>query len=384
VIEEMIYLDYNATTPIAKEVAEAMMPFILEDFGNPSSGHPMGKRAKEALERARDRIAALLGCESSEIIFTSGGTESNNMVLKSLAWTMRNRGRHIITTRIEHPAIINAALFLMETGLDVTFLPVDKYGQVDPDEVKKAIKKDTILITVMHANNETGTIQPLAEISSIAREHGIYFHTDAAQAVGKIETKVDDLGVDFLSIAGHKLYAPKGVGALYMRKGVAIEPFMHGGGQERGLRSGTENVMLNVGLGRACELVHGDLSDEMVRMRRLRDRLHDQIRSAIPDAVLNGHPEMRLPNTLFISFPSMIGEEILMKIPDLCTSTGAACHDQSVTLSHVLAAMGVTKEAGMGAIRLTLGRPTTEEEVDRAAEWIIEAVDKMRARKTQV
>jgi cysteine desulfurase len=380
----MIYLDYNATTPIAKEVAEAMMPFILEDFGNPSSAHPMGRKAKEALERARGQVSALLGCVSSEIIFTSGGTESNNMVLKSLAWTMRNRGRHIITTRIEHPAIINAALFLMETGLDVTFLPVDKYGQVDPDEVKKAIKKDTILITVMHANNETGTIQPLAEISSIAREHGIYFHTDAAQAVGKIETKVDDLGVDFLSIAGHKLYAPKGVGALYMRKGVAIEPFMHGGGQERGLRSGTENVMLNVGLGRACELVHGDLSDEMVRMRRLRDRLHDQIRSAIPDAVLNGHPEMRLPNTLFISFPSMIGEEILMKIPDLCTSTGAACHDQSVTLSHVLAAMGVTKEAGMGAIRLTLGRPTTEEEVDRAAEWIIEAVDKMRARKTQV
>jgi cysteine desulfurase len=379
-----IYLDYNATTPIAKEVAEAMMPFILEDFGNPSSGHPMGKRAKEALERARGQVAALLGCESSEIIFTSGGTESNNMVLKSLAWMMRNRGRHIITTKIEHPAIINTAHFLMETGLDVTFLPVDQYGQVDPDEVKKTIKKDTILITVMHANNETGTIQPLAEISSIAREHGIYFHTDAAQAVGKIETKVDDLGVDFLSIAGHKLYAPKGVGVLYIRNGVAIEPFMHGGGQERGLRSGTENVMLNVGLGRACELVHGDLSDEMVRIRRLRDRLHDQIRSAIPDAVLNGHPEVRLPNTLFISFPGLIGEEILTKIPDLCTSTGAACHDQSVTLSHVLAAMGVTKEVGMGAIRLTLGRPTTQEEIDQASQWIVEAVDTIRVRKTGV
>jgi len=380
----MIYLDYNATTPIAKEVAEAMMPFILEDFGNPSSGHPMGKRAKEALEKARSQIAALLGCESSEIIFTSGGTESNNMVLKSLAWTMRNRGRHIITTRIEHPAIINTAFFLMETGLDATFLPVDKYGQVDPDEVRKAIKKDTILITVMQANNETGTIQPLAEISSIAREHGILFHTDAAQAVGKIETKVDDLGVDFLSIAGHKLYAPKGVGVLYIRKGVTIEPFMHGGGQEMGLRSGTENVMLNVGLGRACELVQGDLSHEMVRIRRLRDRLHDRIRATIPDAVLNGHPEERLPNTLFISFPGMIGEEILAKIPDLCTSTGAACHDQSVTLSHVLAAMGVTKEVGMGAIRLTLGRPTTQEEVDQAAEWFIEAVDTMRLRKRGV
>jgi len=380
----MIYLDYNATTPIAKEVPEAMMPFILEDFGNPSSGHPMGKRAKEALERARGQIAALLGCESSEIIFTSGGTESNNMVLKSLAWTMRNIGRHIITTRIEHPAIINTALFLMETGLDATFLPVDKYGQVDPDEVRKAINKDTILITVMQANNETGTIQPLAEISSIAREHGILFHTDAAQAVGKIETKVDDLGVDFLSIAGHKLYAPKGVGVLYIRKGVTIEPFMHGGGQEMGLRSGTENVMLNVGLGRACELVQGDLSHEMVRIRRLRDRLHDRIRATIPDAVLNGHPEERLPNTLFISFPGMIGEEILAKVPDLCTSTGAACHDQSVTLSHVLAAMGVTKEVGMGAIRLTLGRPTTQEEVDQAAQWFIEAVDTMRVRKRGV
>jgi len=374
----MIYLDYNATTPIAAEVVEAMMPFILEDFGNPSSSHPMGKRAKEALERARGQISALLGCESSEIIFTSGGTESNNMVLKSLAWTMRNRGRHMITTRIEHPAIINTALFLMETGLDVTFLPVDKYGQVDPDEVKKAIRKDTILITVMHANNETGTIQPLADISSIAREYGILFHTDAAQAVGKIETKVDDLGVDFLTIAGHKLYAPKGVGALYVRRGVAIEPFMHGGGQEMGLRAGTENVMLNVGLGMACELVQGDLSDEMYRIRRLRDGLHDQIRSAIPDAVLNGHPEMRLPNTLFISFPGIIGDEILRGTSEVCASTGAACHDRSVNLSHVLGAMGVRKEVGMGAIRLSLGRPTTEGEVDQASQMLVETVKSKR------
>ena len=370
----MIYLDYNATTPIATEVAEAMMPFILEDFGNPSSAHPMGRRAKEALETARGQISTLLGCEENEIIFTSSGTESNNMVLKSMAWTLRNKGRHIITTKIEHPAIINTALFLMETGCDVTFVPVDKYGQVDPDEVKKAIRKDTILITVMHANNETGTIQPLAEISSIAREHGILFHTDAGQTVGKIETKVDDLGVDFLTIAGHKIYAPKGVGALYIRKGVEIEPFMHGGGQEMGLRSSTENVILNVGLGRACELIQDNLSHDMSRIKRLRDRLHDRIRSVIPDVVLNGHPEMRLPNTLFLSFPGMIGEEILREIPGLCTSTGAACHEQSVTLSHVLGAMGVSKQVGMGAIRLTLGRPTTEAEVDQAAQWLIEAV----------
>ncbi len=380
----MIYLDYNATTPIAKEVADAIMPFVLEDFGNPSSAHPMGIKAKEALEKSREQIAHLLGCETNEIIFTSGGTEANNMVLKSLAWTLRSKGAHIVTTRIEHPAIINTALFLMETGCDVTFVPVDSYGQVYPEEVKKAIRKDTILITVMHANNETGTIQPIADISSIAREHGIAFHTDAAQSVGKIEARVDDLGVDFLTIAGHKLYAPKGVGALYIRDGIVIEPFMHGGGQEMGLRSGTENVMLNVGLGKACELISENIADEIPRIKALRNRLDEQIRSAVPDVVLNGHPELRLPNTLFVSFPEMAGEEILAQIPELCTSTGAACHDRSVTLSHVLAAMGVSKEVGMGAIRLTLGRPTTEEEVDQAAQWIVEAVEKMRVRKTHV
>lgn len=370
----MIYLDYNATTPIAREVAESMMPFILEDFGNPSSAHPMGKRAKEALEKARGQISRMLGCDSNEIVFTSGGTESNNMVLKCVAWGLRNKGRHIITTKIEHPSIINTALFLMEDGYDVTFLPVDRYGSLDPDELKKSIREDTILITVMHANNETGTIQPLADISSIARQYGVLFHTDAAQSIGKIETKVYDLGVDFLTIAGHKIYAPKGVGALYIRKGIEIEPFMHGGGQEMGLRSGTENVILSVGLGKACKLVLDNLNDDMPRLRELRDRLHDQILSAIPETVLNGHPEQRLPNTLNLSFPGMIGEEILNEIPDLCASTGAACHDRSLKLSHVLEAMGVREEVGMGAVRLSLGRPTTEDEVDQAAQLIIERV----------
>jgi cysteine desulfurase len=370
----MIYLDYNATTPIAREVADTMMPFILEDFGNPSSAHPMGKRAKEALEKARAYISRMLGCEDNEIIFTSGGTESNNMVLKSLAWALRNKGRHIITTKIEHPSIINTALFLMEGGCDVTFAPVDRYGQVDPDDVKKAIQKDTILITVMHANNETGTVQPVKEIGSVAREYGVLFHTDAAQSVGKIETKVHDLGVDLLTIAGHKIYAPKGVGALFVRKGVEIEPFMHGGGQEMGSRSGTENVILNVGLGKACELILDNLYDDMSRIRGLRDRLHDQIRSAIPGTALNGHPEQRLPNTLYLTFPGMTGEGVLNKIPDLCASTGAACHDRSVRLSHVLEAMGVREDVGKGAIRLSLGRPTTEAEVDQAAQWLIETV----------
>ncbi len=367
----MIYLDYNATTPVAKEVAEAMMPFLVAEFGNPSSAHPVGRRAREALEKARGQISRMLGCESTEVVFTSGGTESNNMVLKSVAWSLRDKGRHIVTTKIEHPSIINTALFLMEDGYDVTFLPVDKYGSLDPDEVRKAVRRDTILITVMHANNETGTIQPLAEISSIAKEHGVLFHTDAAQSVGKIETKVHDLGVDLLTIAGHKIYAPKGVGALYIRKGLKIEPFMHGGGQEMGLRSGTENVILNVGLGKACELILDNLYDDIPRLRGLRDRLHNQILSAIPEVVLNGHPENRLPNTLNLSFPGMIGEEILSEIPELCASTGAACHDRSLKLSDVLEAMGVKEEVGMSAIRLSLGRPTTEGEVDEAADLLI-------------
>jgi cysteine desulfurase len=372
----MIYLDYNATTPVAREVAEAMMPFVLEDFGNPSSSHPMGRRAREALEKARGQVSRMLGCESKEIVFTSGGTESNNMVLKCVTWGLRNKGRHIITTQIEHPSIINTALFLMKDGYDVTFLPVDKYGSLDPDEVKKAVRRDTIFITVMHANNETGTIQSLAEISSIAREHSVLFHTDAAQSVGKIETKVNDLGVDFLTIAGHKIYAPKGVGAIYIRKGVEIEPFMHGGGQEMGLRSGTENVIFNVSLGKACELILDNLYDDISRLRGLRDRLHNQIVSAIPEVVLNGHPEQRLPNTLNLSFPGLIGEEILREIPDLCVSTGAACHDRSLKLSHVLEAMGVREEVGMGAIRISLGRPTTETEVDQAARLLAARIKK--------
>ena len=376
----MIYFDFNATTPIAKEAAEVMMPYIVENFGNPSSAHPMGRSAKEALEKARYQISRMLGCDSNEIIFTSGGTESNNMVLKSVAWSLRKKGSHIITTQIEHPAIINTTHFLMEGGCDVTFLPVDSYGLLNPDEVNKALRKDTILITVMHANNETGTIQPLNKIGSIAREHGVLFHTDAAQSVGKIETKVHDLGVDFLTIAGHKIYAPKGVGALYMRSGVKIEPFMHGGGQEMGLRSGTENVILNVGLGKACELIMDNLHADMPRLKRLRDSLYDQIKAEIPEVVLNGHPEHRLPNTLYLSFPGMIGEEILKEIPELCASTGSACHDQSVQLSHVLEAMGIKKEVGMGSIRLSLGRPTTEDEVNQVARLLVRAVKKNRFR----
>ena len=370
----MIYLDYNATTPIDSDVAAAMMPFIKEEFGNPSSSYSLGIRAKQALEKARGQVAGLLGCETGEIVFTSGGSESNNMVLKGVALSLRAKGRHIITTAIEHPAIFNPAIFLMENAWDVTFLPVDRYGSVDPDDVKKAIRKDTVLISVMHANNETGTIQPVQEIGRLSREHGIFFHTDAAQSIGKIKTDVSDLCVDFLSVAGHKLYAPKGVGALYIRNGIEIVPLIHGGGQENGCRAGTENVIMSVGLGAACELAGKHLEDYMVRINALRDRLHDKIVKKAPEVVLNGHPENRLPNTLYLSFPGMVGEKILDGIPELCASTGAACEDRSVKISHVLAAMGVSREAAIGAVRLTLGRPTTQDEVDQAAGWIIKAV----------
>ncbi|MCK4466835.1 MAG: cysteine desulfurase, partial [Desulfobacterales bacterium] len=299
----MIYLDYNATTPIDSKVAAAMTPFIREEFGNPSSSYSLGIRAKQALEKARGQVAGLLGCETGEIIFTSGGSESNNMALKGVALSLRAKGRHIITTAIEHPAIFNPAIFLMENGWDVTFLPVDKYGLLDPDEVEKVIRKDTVLISVMHANNETGTIQPIQEIGRLSREHGIFFHTDAAQSVGKIKTDVNDLCVDFLTIAGHKLYAPKGVGALYIRNGIETVPLIHGGGQENGRRAGTENVIMSVGLGAACELAGKHLKDYTVRIVALRDRLHDKIVRKVPEVVLNGHPENRLPNTLYLSFP---------------------------------------------------------------------------------
>ncbi len=374
----MIYLDYNATTLIDSKVAAAMTPFIREEFGNPSSSYSLGIRAKQALKKARGQVAGLLGCKTSESLFTSGGSESNNMVFKGAALSLRDKGRHIITTAIEHPAIFNPAIFLMENGWDVTFLPVDKYGLLDPDEVERAIRKDTVLISVMHANNETGTIQPIQEIGRLSREHGIFFHTDAAQSVGKIKTDVSDLCVDFLTIAGHKLYAPKGVGALYIRNGIEIVPLIHGGGQENGRRAGTENVIMTVGLGAACELAGKHLKDYTVRIVALRDRLHDKIIKKVPEVVLNGHPENRLPNTLYLSFPGMVGEKILDGLPELCASTGAACEDRSVKISHVLAAMGVSRDIGMGAVRLTLGRPTTEDEVDQAAEWIIKGIEGLR------
>lgn len=375
----MIYLDHNATTPLSPEVATAMRPYWEDQYGNPSSGYALGQSAKQALEAARAQMAELLDCLPSEIVFTNGGTESNNMVIKGVAHSLSKKGRHIITTAIEHPAITNPCLFLLYQGYDVTFLPVDSTGMVDPAAVKDAIKPTTILISVMHANNEIGTIQPISEISAMAREANVLFHTDAAQSVGKIPTRVPDLQVDFLSVAGHKMYAPKGIGALFSRNGLKIEPFMHGAGQESGRRAGTENVMFAVALGRASLLAKERMSTDAGRILSLRDRLHSILAEHIPGLVLNGHPKARLPNTLNVSLPGVDGAALLDAVPEICASTGAACHDRSVKLSHVLAAMKVPKEIGRGAIRLTLGRGNTEAEIDQAADMIISAYNDISA-----
>lgn len=374
----MIYLDHNATTPIAPEVAHAMAPYWKNHFGNPSSSHGLGLRASQAVKDARHNLASLIGCKDQEVVFTSGGTESNNTVIKGVACTYSKKGRHIVTTAIEHPAVTNPCMFLMVRGYEVTFLPVDSSGLVDPETVEKAIRPETILISVMHANNETGTIQPVSEIGALAREAGVLFHTDAAQSAGKIPIDVSALNVDFLSMAGHKMYAPKGIGALFIRQGVEIEPFMHGAGQEYGRRAGTENVMLAVALGKACSLAGERLKTESERLTKLRDYLHALLSNAVPHLILNGHPTMRLPNTLNVSLPGVDGSALLDAVPEICASTGAACHERSVTLSHVLAAMGISKEVGRSAIRLTLGHENTEADIEAGASMIVAAYKDLR------
>lgn len=358
-----IYLDYNASTPIDPAVAAAMQPFLEDHYGNPSSGHWAAATAKAALETARGQVAALLGCRSDEIVFTSGGSEANNLALKGVFFTLRDKGDHIITTQIEHPAIIEPCRFLERLGARVTYLPVDGTGRIDPDDLRRTITPRTILVSLMHANNEVGTIQPIEDCTRIAREHGVLFHTDAAQSVGKISTAVNELGIDLLSIAGHKLYAPKGVGALFVRRGVSIEPLIHGAGHEGGRRAGTESALLAVGLGKACELAHGLAPTD--RVRSLRDRFWQELQEQFKDCViLNGHPTHRLPNTLNVSFVGRIGAEILGRLDGVAASTGSACHSGRIELSPVLEAMGVTPEVGMGAVRFSLGRATTRDEID--------------------
>jgi cysteine desulfurase len=358
-----IYVDYNASTPVDPAVAAAMRPFLADHFGNPSSGHWASTEAKTAIETARGQVAALLGCLSDEVVFTSGGSEANNLALKGAFFALRQRGEHIITTRIEHPAIVEPCRFLQRLGARVTFLPVDRSGRIDTGDLRRAITPRTILVSIMHANNEVGTIQPIEESARIAHEHGILFHTDAAQTVGKIATDVNQLGVDLLTIAGHKVYAPKGVGALFWRRGVSLEPFMHGAGHEAGRRAGTESALLAVGLGKACELAR-DLS-AMDRVRSLRDHFWTELKTRFGNrVVLNGHPMHRLPNTLNVSFVGRVGGEILARLDGIAATTGSACHSGRVELSPVLQAMGVESDVGMGAVRFSLGRGTTREEID--------------------
>jgi len=371
-----IYLDYNATTPHAPEVIAAMRPFLEAEFGNPSSSHWYGIAPRRAVETAREQVAAFLNCRRDEILFTSGGTESNNHAIKCAARLLRDRGRHILTSRVEHPAVLGVCRFLEADGYDVTYLPVDAAGRIDLGEIERAIRPDTILITIMHANNEVGTIQPIREIARLANQRGILMHTDAAQSAGKINTEPDDLGVSLLSIAGHKLYAPKGVGALYIRDGLLLEPFCHGAGQEGGLRGGTENVLEIVGLGKACEVAEKEGLDATAnRMRELRDRLQAGIAAAARNVKVNGHPEHRLPNTLSVSFYGLDANRLLEAMGlEVAASAGAACHSDTVEISHVLTAMGLDEPWAKGTLRFSTGRMTTAWEIDQALKVVFTAL----------
>jgi cysteine desulfurase len=374
-----VYLDYNATTPIDPAVAAVMLPYLHEHFGNPSSSHCYGQKARQGVEYARSQVAGLLGCQPQEVIFTSGGTESNNQALFGIAAALKDRGKHVITSRIEHPAIVEPALVLMEQGLDVTFLPVDTYGQVRAADLAAAIRPDTILVSIMHANNEVGSLQPIAEISRITRQHQVLLHTDAAQSVGKIPTDVEELGVDLLTVAGHKLYAPKGVGALYVRSGVPLVRLLHGAGQERGLRPGTENVLQIVGLGEAAALAQTRGTQETVHLQKLRDHLQNGLQDAIPDVVVHGHPDERLPNTLSIAFPGCRTDQLLRELQGVAASAGAACHADTVKMSHVLEAMQVPIALARGTLRFSVGRFTTQTEIDQAVGEIVQVVERIHA-----
>jgi cysteine desulfurase len=372
----MIYLDYNATTPVAPEVFRAMQPFLTKEFGNPSCDYALGLAARDAVHQAREDVAALLACTHGEIVFTSGATEANNTVLKGVA-AHHGRGR-IITCATEHPAVLAPCRFLESQGFGLTILPVDGNGRLDPDEVRRALTPDTILISIMHANNETGALQPLREIGALARGAKVPFHTDAAQSVGKIPVDVENLQVDFLTVAGHKFYAPKGVGALYVRGGAAFTPLLHGASQEGGRRAGTENVPYMVALGAACRLARERLPVVAAHLKSLRDSLHERLKALVPGLILNGPEAERLPNTLNVSFPGISGSELMAGLPDLAASLGSACHAGQEAISPVLAAMGVPADLARGAVRFSLGAPTTRAEVDQAAALLLERLGRLR------
>jgi cysteine desulfurase len=376
-----IYLDYAATTPTHPEVVKAMLPYFTDDFGNPSSIYSYGQEAKSVIDEARIQVAKLIGARDEEIVFTSGGTEADNLAIKGIAFANENKRDHIITSSIEHHAVIEACKFLEKRGFSVTYLPVDEYGLVDPGDVKRTITNKTILISVMHANNEVGTIEPIAEIGKIAKEAGIYFHTDAVQTVGHIPVDVNELGVDLLSMSAHKLYGPKGIGALYIRKGTKVASFIHGGDQEKRWRAGTENVPGIVGLGRAAKLARQEMIEEMERLTSLRDKLIKGILERVEHTYLNGHPSRRLSNNVNVSVDFVEGESILLNLDleGFCASTGSACSSSSLEPSHVLLAMGLSHGQAHGSLRLTIGKWTTEEEIEQVLETLPRVVSKLRA-----
>jgi len=375
---KMIYLDFNATTPIHPEVADAMRPYLNDYFGNPSSTHWYGTTAKMAIEKARSQVARLLNCQPEEIIFTSGGSESNNMALKGAAFANREKGNHIITSVIEHPAVSEVCKYLEKQGFKVSYVEVDKYGMVQPEKVAAAITSDTILISIMHANNETGTIQPIREISEIARNKGILIHTDAAQSTGKIQVDVEAMGIDLLSVAGHKLYAPKGVGVLFIRNGTRIEKLIHGADHEHNLRAGTENVLEIIGLGQACQRATDHLEERGSHLKQMRDMLFNRLTAGLTGVHLLGHPGKRLPNTLYLGFESVEANTLLSELNHVAASAGAACHSGEVDLSHVLTAMQIPVRIAMGAVRFSTGYSTTRNEIEEAAKQIIETVQKLK------
>ena len=376
-----IYLDYAATTPMRSEVLEAMQPYLTEAFGNPSSIYSYGHEAKAAMDKARTAVAGLLGARGEEIVFTGGGTEADNFAIKGVAFANRSKGNHIITSSIEHHAVLETCEFMETQGFTVTYLPVDEYGMVNPDDVKKAITPETILITIMHANNEIGTIQPISEIGKIAHEAGVYFHTDAVQTAGHIPSDVNELNVDMLSTSAHKLYGPKGVGALYIRRGTRIVPLIHGGEQENNRRASTENVAGIVGFGKAAELAKLELQEESVRITSMRERLIDNLVTKVEEIQLNGHPTRRLPNNINLTVAYTEGESIVLNLDlkGICASTGSACTSSSLEPSHVLVAIGLPQEIAYSSFRMTLGKWNADEDIDRVIQVLPEVIASLRA-----
>jgi len=376
-----IYMDYAATTPMLPEVAQAMQPYFSQRFGNPSSIHSMGQEARDGIDQARSKVATLIACRPEEVVFTGGGTEADNHAIKGVCLANREKGNHIITTSIEHHAVLNTCNYMKSLGFGVTVVPVDKYGMVDPDRIKKSITHKTLLVSVMHANNEVGAIQPIEEIGRITRQAGVYFHVDAVQTAGHLLIDVDKLGIDLLSASAHKLYGPKGVGMLYVREGTRIAPLLHGGEQENERRAGTENVPGIVGFGKAAEIALAGMGEEAGRLSGYRDRLIDSVMGKVADVYLNGHRESRLPNNANFSFDFIEGESILMYLDaeGICASTGSACSSTSSEPSHVLTALGIPVERARGSVRFTLGKWTSAEDIDKVVEALPRIIEKLRA-----